>query len=105
MAKEQEAYELGNGFIGDNELRKIFTKHKEEADWLYDISCDVTKQAIKDAVIAFKNFFNGKAKYPQYKTKKKSKPSFYQDTFKFKATETHIRVEKYLLKQHTIKRN
>lgn len=94
LAKENEAYELGNGFISDNELRKLFTKHKADNVWLYDISSDVTKQAIKDAVIAFKNFFNGKAKYPQYKTKKKSKPSFYQDTFKFKATETHIRVEK-----------
>ena len=60
LAQEKQAYELGNGFIGDNELRKLFTKHKEEADWLYDISNEVTKQAIKDAVIAFKNFFNGK---------------------------------------------
>ena len=94
LAQEKQAYELGNGFISDNELRKLFTKHKEEADWLYDISNNVTKQAIKDAVIAFKNFFNGKAKYPQYKTKKKSRPSFYQDVVKFKATETHIKLEK-----------
>ena len=94
LAKEKEAYELGKGFIGDNELRRIFTKYKEEADWLYDISSDVTKQAIKDAVIAFKNFFKGKANYPQYKTKKKSKLSFYQDVAKFKATKTHIKLEK-----------
>ena len=94
LTKEKEAYELGNGFIGDNELRKLFTKHKEEADWLYNISSDVTKQAIKDAVIAFRNFFNGKANPPRFKTKKKSRPSFYQDVVKFKVTETHIKLEK-----------
>ena len=94
IAKEKEAYELGNGFIGENELRRIFTRHKEEADWLYDISNNVTKQAIKDAIIAFSNFFKGKANPPRFKTKKKSRLSFYQDVAKFKATETHIRVEK-----------
>jgi len=94
ITKEKEAYELGNGFIGEMELRRIFTRHKEEADWLYDISNDVTKQAIKDAVTAFSNFFKGRAKFPQFKTKRKSRPAFYQDVFKFKATNTHIRVEK-----------
>ena len=94
IAKEKEAYELGNGFISETELRRIFTKHKEENDWLYAISNDVTKQAIKDAVVAFLNFFRGNAEFPQFKTKKKSRPSFYQDVIKFKATNTHIRVEK-----------
>lgn len=94
IAKEKEAYELGNGFIGENELRRIFTRHKEEADWLYTISNDVTKQAVKDAATAFSNFFKGNADFPQFKTKRKSRPAFYQDVFKFKATDTHIRVEK-----------
>ena len=94
IAKEKEAYELGNGFISDNELRRIFTKHKKDVDWLYTISNDVTKQAIKDAIDAFSKFFRGKAKYPQFKNKKKSKLSFYQDTFKFRATGTHIKLEK-----------
>ena len=92
--REKEAYELGNGFIYDNELRRIFTKHKEGADWLYTVSNEVTKQAIKDAVIAFSNFFKGRAKYPQFKSKKKSKPSFYQDGFKIKVSENHIKIEK-----------
>ena len=94
IAKEKEAYELGNGFIGEVELRRIFTKHKEYNDWLYAISNDVTKQAIKDAVVAFSNFFKGRADFPRFKSKKKSRPAFYQDVFKFKAVDTHIRVEK-----------
>ena len=94
IAKEKEAYELGDGFISEIELRRIFTRHKEETDWLYTISNDVTKQAIKDAATAFLNFFRGNAEFPQFKTKKKSRPAFYQDVFKFKATDTHIRIEK-----------
>ena len=94
LAQEKEANTLGNGFIGDNELRKLFTKHKADNVWLYDISNDVTAQAIKDAVIAFKNFFNGRANLPRFKTKRRSKPSFYQDVVKIKVSETHIKLEK-----------
>lgn len=94
LAQEKEAYELGNGFISDNELRKLFTKHKEGADWLYDISNEVTAQAIKDAVIAFTNFFKGRAKFPQFKSRKRSRTAFYQNGFKIKVFETHIKLEK-----------
>lgn len=94
LAQEKEAYELGNDFISDNELRKLFTKHKAENDWLYKVSNEVTKQAIKDAVIAYSNFFKGRANLPRFKTKKKSRPSFYRDPTNFKASETHIKLEK-----------
>lgn len=73
LAQEKEAYELGNDFISDNELRKLFTKHKADNTWLYTISNAVTAQAIKDAVIAYSNFFKGRAKLPRFKTKKKSR--------------------------------
>lgn len=75
-------------------LEKFFTRHKEEADWLYGISSDVTKQAIRDAATAFSNFFKGRAEFPQFKTKKNSRLAFYQDVFKFKTTDTHVRLEK-----------
>lgn len=104
IAKEKEAYESGNGFIGNIELRQLFTKHKEDNDWLYNISNDVTKQAIKDAIFAFINFFKGRAGFPRFKTKKRSRPSFYQDTTKFKATRTNIRVEKISYSQRKNKK-
>lgn len=94
IAKEIEAYELGLGFINETDLRKDFTQHKKSAIWLYNVSNDVIKQAIRDAVIAFKNFFKKKADFPQFKSKKKTKPSFYQDVFKLKVTDTHIKIEK-----------
>ena len=94
IAKEKEAYESGNSFINDNELRKLFTKHKKEHDWLYNISNQVTAQAIKDACLAYKRFFKKQSNLPKFKSKKKSKPAFYQGGFKIKLSETHIKLEK-----------
>lgn len=38
-------------------------------------------------------FFKGQCKYPKFKSKRKSTPSFYQDNCKIKFTETHIKIE------------
>lgn len=94
LAQEKEAYALGNSFINDNELRKLFTKHKADNVWLYDISSKVTAQAIKDAVIAYSNFFNGKANLPRFKTKKKSRPSFYQGCDTVLYNDKYVKLEK-----------
>ena len=95
IAREQENYKLGNKFLSDNELRKEFTqlKKQENYKWLNNISNDVTKQAIKDACNSYKRFFEGKSKHPKFKSKRRSKPSFYQDSVKIKFTDTHVKVE------------
>ena len=66
LAREIENYEKGGKFISDAELRKEFTKlrHSDEYAWLLNISNNVTKQAIKDACTAYKNFFRGLQKSP-----------------------------------------
>ena len=58
LAREIENYEKGGKFLSDAELRKEFTKlrHSDEYAWLLNISNNVTKQAIKDACTAYKNF-------------------------------------------------
>ena len=96
LAKEQENYKNGGKFISDNDLRKEFTKLKqqEEYKWLYSISNNVTKQAIKDGCLAYKRFFKGQCKFPKFKSKKKSRPSFYVDNVKIKFTDTHVKLEK-----------
>ena len=65
LAREIENYEKGGKFISDAELRKEFTKlrHSDEYAWLLNISNNVTKQAIKDACTAYKNFFRGLQKF------------------------------------------
>ena len=93
-ALEQEKKNYGK-FINDYELRKRFTVFKQKPDnkWLYTISNNVCKQAMKDAVDAYKKFFKGLAQYPKYKSRKRSKPSFYVDPIKIKFTATHVKLE------------
>ena len=95
IAKEQENYKNGGKFIQDSVLRKEFTqlKKQEVYKWLYSISNNVTKQAIKDACMSYKRFFKGQSKFPKFKSKKNDRPSFYVDNAKIKFTKTHVKLE------------
>ena len=95
LGREQENYKNGGKFISDGDLRKEFTQLKktEEYAWLNNISNNVTKQAIKDACEAYRDFFKGYTKLPRFKTKKHSVPKFYQDNVKVQFTDTHVKVE------------
>ena len=95
LGREKENYKNGGKFLSDGDLRKEFTQLKktEEYSWLNEISNNVTKQAIKDACNAYKRFFKGYSKFPKFKSRKYSVPSFYQDNVKIQFTETHVKVE------------
>ena len=99
LAREKENYEKGGRFISDSELRKEFTRlrHSEEYAWLLNISNNVTKQAIKDACTAYRNFFKGLQKFPRFKSKKRSTPKFYQDNIKIRFSNTHVKLEGFSL--------
>ena len=95
IAREQENYKSGGKFTSDNDLRKEFTQLKKQDgfQWLNLVSNNVTKQAIKDACNTYKRFFKGQCRYPKFKSKRKSTPSFYQDNIKIQFSETHVKVE------------
>ena len=95
LGREQENYKNGGKFISDGDLRKEFTQLKktDEYNWLNTISNNVTKQAIKDACEAYRDFFKGYTKFPRFKNKKHSVPKFYQDNVKIQFTDTHVKVE------------
>ena len=97
ISREEENHKQGNKFLSDMDLRKEFTQLKklQEFKWLNEISNNVTKQAIKDACSAYKNFFKGQSKFPKFKSKKQSTPSFYQDNIQIQFTGTHVKVEKF----------
>ncbi|MCX7951262.1 MAG: transposase, partial [Clostridiales bacterium] len=96
LEQQQINYKNGGKFLSDCELRKRLTqlKQTEEYSWLNNYSNNITIQAIKDACIAYKNFFEGRSKFPKFKSKKRSKQSFYQDTDKIIITDTHVKLEK-----------
>ena len=95
LEQEQKNYKNGGKFLSDMDLRKEFTKMKQtqEYKWLNDVSNNVAKQAIKDACDAYKKFFKKLAKFPKFKSRKKSTPSFYQDSLSIQFSETHVKVE------------
>jgi putative transposase len=96
LEQKKKYYEETGENISQADLRKMLTQLKktDEYKWLFKYSNNITKQAIKDCEIAFKRFFKGQSKFPKFKTKKKSKWSFYNDNHKVKLSKTHIRLEK-----------
>ena len=95
LSEETKNHAEGGKFISDYELRRRFTVFKNEPNnqWLYTISNNVCKQAIKDAIIAYQKFFKGLAQRPKYKSRKRSRPSFYVDPEKIRFTATHVKLE------------
>lgn len=96
LAQEKTHYAESGKFWFDGELRKQLTQLKKtpELAWLNQYSNNITKQAIKDCSGALKNFFNGNAKFPLFKSKRSTKASFYHDPWKLKVTESHVQLEK-----------
>lgn len=95
LNRQEENYKNGGKFISDNELRKEITQLKKgELSWLNQVSNNVAKQAVKDCCVAYKNFFTKKAKKPRFKSRKKTKPSFYNDNVKLKVKKNFVLIEK-----------
>ena len=95
LAKQEENYKNGGKFISDGTIRKELTQlKKSELTWLNEVSNNVAKQAVKDACNAYKSFFKGLVNKPKFKSKKKSKPSFYNDPVKLKVKEKKVLIEK-----------
>jgi putative transposase len=96
LGRIKEHYENTGKFLSNGRIRKEITQLKktEEYSWLKLYSNNIPKQAVKDACDAYKKFFKGQSKFPKFKSKKGTKPSFYQDNLKLKIDETHVKLEK-----------
>jgi putative transposase len=72
---------------------------KEQFPWVYDVTKCAVEGAFIDVATAFKNFFEGrkagrKIGYPKFKSKKRSRPSFYLANDKFTVGDHWIDVPK-----------
>lgn len=95
LARQEENYKNGGKFISDNDLRKEITQLKKtDLQWLSEVSNNVAKQSVKDACDSYKRFFKGLADKPRFKSRKKSKPSFYNDNCKLKVEDKSVLIEK-----------
>ena len=95
LAKQEENYKNGGKFLSDNILRKEITKlKKSELIWLKEVSNNIAKQAVKDACNAYKKFFKKLSDKPKFKSRKRSRPGFYNDPIKLKVKNKRILLEK-----------
>lgn len=78
-------------------IRKLFNndiKKQDDFKWLYEVSGQITAQAFIDLEDAYNNFFKGLSKKPRFKTKKKSKKSFYVRYDAIKFNDDKVNLEK-----------
>lgn len=90
-----ELYKLEKRKYSSTDLGKMLTQYKKEMIWLNEVSNATLKQSIKDLDKAYANFYKKRAKLPKFKSKKKSKTSFYSryDGIKFYENNT-VNLEK-----------
>ncbi len=76
LAKWNEIYEAG-GKPTINFIKKELTALKrKDFPWLLDSSKSVVEYALMDLNVSFKNFFDGNAERPHFKSRHKATPSF-----------------------------
>jgi putative transposase len=76
-------------------LKKQFnTIRREHYPWTWDVTKNASDQPFLDLGKAFTAFFEGTARRPRFKSKKRSKPSFYLANDQFELGDHRIRVPK-----------
>jgi putative transposase len=99
VAEWQQQYEAG-GKPSALALRTHFNAIKKaQFPWVYEVTKCAVEGAFMDVAVAFKNFFEGrqagrKIGYPKFKSKKRSRPSFYLANDKFTIGDHWIDVPK-----------
>ena len=99
LAEWRRQYEAG-GKPNAMVLKKQFNAiRKEQFPWTYEVTRCAVEGAFMDVAAAFKNFFEGrkagrKTGYPQFKSKKRSRQSFYLANDKFTVGDHWIDVPK-----------
>lgn len=86
VAAQKKAYQeflergkTGRKSVSEGVIRKHINQDLKPTThtWLKEIGSNVMKQGIKDANRAFQRYLQGKAGQPKFKSKHKTKPSFY----------------------------
>jgi putative transposase len=98
-AEWEHQYEAGEKPSALKLRTQFHAIRQEQYPWTYDVTKCAIEGAFMDIGAAFKNFFEGrkagrKTGYPKFKSKKRSKPSFYLSNDKFTVGDHWIVVPK-----------
>jgi len=77
LARRKEEYEKTGKSSNAIELHRQLNALKHTAfPWMYDVSKCAPQEALRDLDRAFKNFFEGRTKYPKFRSRKRGIGSF-----------------------------
>ena len=98
-AEWEQQYEAGEKPSALKLRTQFHALRKEQFPWTYEVTKCAIEGAFMDVGAAFKNFFEGrkagrKTGFPQFKSKKRSKQSFYLSNDKFTVGDQWIKVPK-----------
>ena len=81
IAENKKMYEENKLFLSANDFSKYlnrdFIPNNKEYSWIKDVYSKSTKQSIRNAESAFKRFFKGLSRFPNFKKKNKSDVKMY----------------------------
>ncbi len=92
LARRKEFYQLNgkglNYYAQADELRDL--KHEDETIWLKQAHSQVLQQKLMDLDRAYVNFFEGRAKYPTFKSKRNKQSIRYPQGFKLNGHSVYL---------------
>ncbi|WP_061995311.1 RNA-guided endonuclease TnpB family protein [Clostridium sp. ATCC 25772] len=96
LAESENYYSQYNKTLKEGEVRKHINNvlKKTTHTWLSEVGSNVMKQAVKDANLARKRWFEGLSSKPKFKSRRKSKISFYVNYESLKVVNGGFRGEK-----------
>lgn len=81
LAHNKEVYEKEKKFVSGMDFSKwlnnVYIKENPDYSWIKEASSKSVKKSIMNADKAFRQFFNGKSKFPKFKKKSKSDVKMY----------------------------
>src|SRR4028118_1464649 len=93
LATRTEAWYAEQKRVGYAETSSMLTEWKktEELDFLNKVSCVPLQQCLRHLQTAYTNFFDGRAKYPNFKKKRNGgSAEFTKSAFKFKDGQVYL---------------
>ena len=92
LAARRQAYRDNGKGLSYNDLAKALTLMKKFsfANWLKAADSQVLQQKLKDLDTAYQNFFEGRAKYPQFKGRKARQSIRYPQRFRVEGKKVYL---------------
>lgn len=98
LAEQKRRYEAGEKHMSAFDMNKALTplKKREDYAWLNEVSNRTLQRACADLAEAYSNFFAHRARFPCFKSRKRSKPSFpaKDGVGELWFSQTHVQIQK-----------